>query len=79
MQASDIKIGQRVRVTTNGRNAFVVGRPEYWTRPHIKLVRIKYEKSTRYDMVINTQLDLLPTEEQFPAHGGTFQRPEGLF
>jgi len=79
MNHKNVQIGQRVRVTTNGLNAFVVGRPEYWTRTHVKLVPIKYEKSTRYEKMISTQLELLPTEEQFPAHGGTFQRPEGLF
>jgi hypothetical protein len=47
MLASDIKIGLRVRVQTNGMNALVVGRPEYYT-PSSKLVRIKYENSTRY-------------------------------
>ena len=79
MNASDIKLGQRVKVSTNGLNAIIVGKPEYWTKSHIKLVPIKYEKSTRYEKMINSQLELLPTEEQFPAHGGTFQRPEGLF
>lgn len=79
MKASDIKIGQRVIVTTNGCNAFVVGEPEYWTKSHIKLVPIKYERSTRYEKMINSQLELLPIEEQFPALGGTFQRPEGVF
>ena len=79
MKASEIKIGQRVRVTSNGRNAFVVGRPEYWIKSDVKLVPIKYEQSTRFESTISTQLELLPTEEQFPAHGGTFQRPAGLF
>ncbi len=78
MEATDIKLGQRVKVTTNGRNALVVGQPEYWTRADIKLVRIKYENSTRYERVINTQLDLLPTEEQYPAHGGTHKRQETI-
>ena len=27
--------------------------------------------------MIHTQLELLPTEEQFPAHGGTHKRTEG--
>ena len=79
MNASDIKIGQRVVVSTNGKTAIVVGKPEYWTRENVKLVNIKYEQSTRYEKLINSQLELLPKEEQFPAHGGTFKRPEGLF
>ena len=79
MNASDIKIGQRVVVSTNGKTAIVVGKPEYWTRENVKLVNIKYEQSTRYEKLINSQLELLPKEEQFPAHGGTFERPEGLF
>ena len=76
MLAKDIKLGHRVRVLTNDMNALVVGRPEYYT-PRAKLVRIKYENSTRYEYMINTQLELLPTEEQFPAHGGTHERKEG--
>ena len=75
MLAKDIAIGQRVRVLTNDMTALVVGRPEYYT-PRAKLVRIKYENSTRYEYMIHTQLTLLPTEEQFPAHGGTHQRKE---
>lgn len=76
MNASDIKIGQRVRVGINGMTALVVGAPEYYT-PRAKLVRIKYEQSTRYEYMINHQLTLLPTEEQYPTHGGTHQRKEG--
>ena len=75
MLAKNIKIGQRVRVGSNGMTALVVGRPEYYT-PRAKLVRIKYENSTRYEYMIHTKLELLPTEEQFPAHGGTHQRGE---
>jgi len=78
MRASDIKIGQRVKVLSNDMNALIVGRPEYYT-PRSKLVRIKYEQSTRYEYMINNQLELLPTEEQYPAHGGTHQRAEGEF
>ena len=76
MFAKDIKIGQRVFVKPNGMTALVVGKPEYYT-PRAKLVRIKYENSTRYEYMINNQMDLLPTEEQYPAHGGTHQRKEG--
>ena len=75
MFAKDIKIGQRVRVASNNLTALIVGRPEYYT-PRAKLVRIKYENSTRFEYMIHTQLELLPTEEQFPAHGGTHQRKE---
>ena len=78
MLARDIKIGQRVHVKSNNMTALVVGRPEYYT-PRAKLVRIKYENSTRYEYMINNQLDLLPTEEQYPAHGGSHVRQEGEF
>ena len=78
MLAKDIKIGQRVYVKQNDMTALVVGRPEYYT-PRAKLVRIKYENSTRYEYMINNQLELLPTEDQYPAHGGTHTRKEGEF
>ena len=78
MFAKDIKIGQRVLVKQNGMTALVVGPPEYYTS-RAKLVRIKYENSTRYEYMINNQMDLLPTVEQYPAHGGTHQRKEGEF
>ena len=78
MLAKDIKIGQRVTVKQNNMTALVVGKPEYYT-PRAKLVRIKYEQSTRYEYMINNQLELLPTEEQYPAHGGTHVRKEGEF
>ena len=78
MLSSDIKIGQRVRVMPNDLTALVVGRPEYYT-PRANLVRIKYENSTRFEYMINANLELLPTQEQFPAFGGTHQRSEGEF
>ena len=78
MKATDIKIGLRVRVSTNNLNALVVGRPEYYT-PRAKLVRIKYENSTRYEYMINHLLTALPTEEQYPALGGSFVSPEKGF
>ena len=78
MLAKDIKIGQRVRVASNQMTALIVGRPEYYT-PRAKLVRIKYENSTRYEYMINHQLDLLPTEDQYPAHGGSHTRQQGEF
>ena len=78
MRASDIKIGLRVRVASNEMTALVVGKPEYYT-PKAKLVRIKYENSTRYEYMINSQLDALPLEDQYPAHGGTYVKPEGDF
>jgi len=78
MKASDIKIGLRVRVLTNDMNALVVGSPEYYT-PRAVLVRIKYENSTRYEHMINHQLEALPTEQQYPEHGGEYVKPEGDF
>ena len=75
MLAKDIQIGQRVLIKRNNMTALVVGRPEYYT-PRSMLVRIKYENSTRYEHMINNQLELLPTKEQYPAHGGTHQRQE---
>ena len=73
MQAQDIQIGQRVVVSTTGRPALVVGKPEAYTS-NAKIVRIKYEQSTRFESVLNHQLSLLPTEEQYPAFGGSFNR-----
>ena len=78
MLASNIKIGLRVRVKSNQMNALVVGKPEYYT-PRAKLVRIKYENSTRYEYMIHTQLDELPKEEQYLAHGGNYVKPQGDF
>ena len=75
MLAKNIKIGQRVVVKQNNMTALVVGKPEYYT-PRAMLVRIKYENSTRYEYMINNQLELLPTEKQYPAHGGTHARKE---
>jgi len=75
MLANDVQIGQRVRVVTNDMTALVVGKPEYYT-PRAKLVRIKYENSTRYEYMINNNLELLPTENQYPAHGGSHKRAE---
>ena len=78
MLAKDIKIGQRVLVKTNQMTALVVGRPEYYTT-RAKLVRIKFENSTRYEYMINANLDLLPVADQYPAHGGIHKRAEGEF
>ena len=78
MKSSDIQIGLRVRVAQNEMTALVVGRPEYYT-PRAKLVRIKYENRTRYEYMINHQLEALPTEEQYPALGGNYMKPEGNF
>jgi hypothetical protein len=78
MKASDIQIGLRVRVAQNEMTALVVGRPEYYT-PRAKLVRIKYENSTRYEYMIHNQLEALPTDEQYPALGGSYVKPEGNF
>lgn len=76
MKASDIKIGHRVTVLPGHLTALVVGKPEYYT-PRAKLVRIKYENSTRYEYKLNHQLELCV--EQYPAHGGSYVKPEGDF
>lgn len=78
MNVSDIEIGLRVRVKQNDMTALVVGKPEYYT-PKAKLVRIKYENSTRYEYMINNQLDALPKDEQYPALGGSYVKPENSF
>ena len=78
MNANDIQIGLRVRVRSNNMTALVVGTPEYYT-PRAKLVRIKYENSTRYEHMINHQLDSLPLDQQYPALGGTYIKPEKAF
>jgi hypothetical protein len=78
MKAKDIQIGLRVRVASNGRSALVVGKPEYYT-PRAKLVRIKYENSTRYEYMINDHIEALPADEEYPALGGSYVKPEGDF
>ena len=78
MQVSDIKLGLRVRVSTNDMTALIVGRPEFYRSSKTHLTRIKYENSTRYEYQINHNLSALPTEEQYPAHGGQYQRKEGI-
>ena len=78
MLANEIEIGLRVKVSLNGLNALVVGKPEWYT-PRSKLIRIKYENSTRYEYIINQQIDALPTKEQYPALGGEYVRPENSF
>jgi hypothetical protein len=78
MKAKDIKIGQRVIVSPLDQTALIVGNPEYYT-PRAQLVRIKYENSTRYEHKINHQLTLLPTDSQYPAHGGFHVKPDGEF
>jgi len=78
MNPNDISIGLRVRVKSNDMTALVVGKPEYYT-PRDKLVRIKYENSTRYEYMISSQLDSLPKDEQYPTLGGTYVKPENSF
>ena len=78
MNPKDIQIGLRVRVKSNDMTALIVGSPEYYT-PRAKLVRIKYENSTRYEYMITTQLTALPAEDQYVALGGNYVKPEGAF
>ena len=65
MFVRDIRLGLRVRVDSNGLIALIVGKPEHYT-PKSKLVRIKYENSTRYEYVTNTMIEPLPENEQYP-------------
>ena len=78
MLAKDIEIGLRVYVQPNNSTALVVGRPEFYT-PRASLVRLKYENSTRFDLKLDHQLTALPIEEQYPALGGSYVKPEGDF
>ena len=78
MNPSDIQIGLRVRVSSNDMTALVEGKPEYYT-PNAKLVRIKYENSTRYEHMINHQLTPLPADDQYPALGGTYANTKSDF
>ncbi len=78
MNPKDIQIGLRVRVKSNDMTALVVGSPEYYT-PRAKLVRIKYENSTRYEYMITSQLTSLPADEQYKALGGSYVKPENSF
>ena len=75
MLAQHLQIGLRVRVKTNDLTALVVGRPEYYT-PRAVLVRIKYENSTRFEHMINHNLEALPQDQQYPALGGSYQRDD---
>jgi len=78
MNPKNIEIGLRVRVKSNDMTALVVGSPEYYT-PRAKLVRIKYENSTRYEYMISSQLTSLPADEQYPQLGGSYVKPENSF
>ena len=78
MNTVEIQIGCRVRVKPNDMTALVVGSPEYYT-PRAQLVRIKYENSTRYEYMIDHQLEPLDIRDQYPALGGTHVKPEGDF
>ena len=75
MKSKDILIGLRVRNLDNEMTALVVGRPEHYTAQS-SLVRIKYEKSTRYEQVLNHHLEALPKDQQYPVHGGTHTRED---
>lgn len=69
MKTSDICIGLRVRVLSNDLTAVVVGTPEFY-KSNTSLTRIKYENSTRYEHMINHQLEPLPLSQQYEGVGG---------
>lgn len=67
MRVSDIHLGLKVAVPSNGMEALVVGEPEYYTAA-AKLVRIKYNNSTRFEYVTNHMIEALPWVHQAPAY-----------
>lgn len=71
MIRSPYQIGHRVKVLSNGKTALVVGTPEQYSETS-NLLRIKYESSTRYEHMIESQVEMLPIEEQYPKLGGTY-------
>jgi hypothetical protein len=71
MIRSPYQIGHRVRVLSNGQTALVVGTPEHYSES-ANLLRIKFENSTRYEYMIEGQVELLPIEQQYPKLGGTY-------
>lgn len=73
MIRSPYQIGHRVKVMGNGQTALVVGAPEHYSGMS-NLLRIKYEDSTRFEWMIESQVRMLPLEEQYPALGGSHQR-----
>ena len=77
MIRSPYQIGHRVKVLGNGQTALVVGAPEHYSETS-NLLRIKYEDSTRFEWMIESQVRLLPPDEQYPALGGSYQRPEKI-
>ena len=73
MIRSPYEIGHRVKVLGNGQIALVVGAPEHYSGTS-NLLRIKYEDSTRFEWMIESQVRMLPIEEQYPALGGSHPR-----
>ena len=71
MIRSPYQIGHRVKVRSNGQTALVVGTPEHYSQS-TNLLRIKFEDSTRYEYMIEGQVELLPIEQQYPKLGGTY-------
>ncbi len=66
------KLGMRVEA--NGRTAIVVGRPQVFTARN-KLVKIKFEDSTRIEDRPECHLKPLPKSQQYPEFGGSYVRP----
>ena len=66
---SAFSTGQRV-VDTEGRISIVITKMHWNAKSD--LVRVRLENSTRYELIPSAQLDLLPTEEQYPAFGGSY-------
>lgn len=71
MIRSPYQIGHRVKVRSNGKTALVVSTPEHYSGSS-NLLRIKFEDSTRYEYIIEEQVEMLPIDQQYPKLGGTY-------
>lgn len=70
------QLGMRVINRLDQRTGLVVGRAEtIGTR--FSLIPVTVESSTRTELWAEHWIELLPTRQQFPAHGGRFQAPPG--
>ena len=67
MTLNVFKTGHRV-IDLDGRISLVISQM-HW-RPESDLVLVQLDNTTRTELLPSKQLELLPTDEQYPAHGG---------